>query len=548
MESKNMTEKEFEEFQRLLAKELGAVDKEKDKEEQEITEMLRHEGEAYENARAVGKSLRELAAKREQQEREFAEREKERERAAAQANDENNNSNNTNNSDEEVIDIEEMLKHNNAPDIPDAPQESGTYHGKYEAPANEPAAAAEEPQQSQVTRGKYEKVTETPLEPAAPKASEILKKPGKYEKITEEPEGYFNPERPKESAKQRRQKARKQSLIIRYAVGLSAVFVVSLSAGLLVNSIKNHSQKKPEDTPASAVKDEGKGDCNIVSITPMHNFTAVIAGEEEPVQISMATTGAATAADLSWVSSDTSIAEVTEDGVIKGIAPGTCTITISAKADAEVTAEINCTVRKMEIKDGVTFVDGILLINKSHGVDADYDPGDLTEETQEAFNELCAAAAADEMNIYLASGYRSYETQTELYNGYVDTYGKDIADTFSARPGFSEHQSGLAIDVNSIDDSFADTPEAEWLAKNCMDYGFIIRYAEDKVDITGYKYEPWHIRYVGKELASELTKLGLTLEEYLGVDSVYAKDFEGADTGIDTDTDSDDGTDSSAEE
>ncbi|MGN0631272.1 MAG: D-alanyl-D-alanine carboxypeptidase family protein [Ruminococcus sp.] len=490
MEIRNMTEKEFEEFQQLLARELGAVDKEKEKEEKEITEMLRHEGAAYEAARTVGKSLRDFAAKREAEERAAAEKAKPAEQ---------------NESAEESIDIEEMLKHDVQPDI-------------------QPEPEPQPEEQPQVTRGKYEKVTEPSDEPRAPKASELLKKPGKYEKITEEPEGYFNPERPRESAAQRRRRARKHATIVRYAVGLSALFIISLSAGLLVNSIKNNAKSDGEDKPVSAVQDESAaGECNIVSITPVHNYTALLAGAEKPVQIGMATTGAATAQDLLWVSSDTSVAEITEDGIIKGISPGTCDITISAKADPSISAQISCTVRKMEKIDGVTFVDGILLINKSYGVDADYDPGELTEETQNAFNELCAAAAEDDMNIYLASGYRSYETQGEIYDGYVVMYGEDLADTFSARPGFSEHQSGLAIDVNSIDDSFAETPEAEWLAKNCMDYGFIIRYAKDKVGITGYKYEPWHIRYVGKELADELTKLGLTLEEYLGVDSVYAE-------------------------
>lgn len=492
MESRNMTEKEFEEFQKLLARELGAVDAEKDKEEKEISEMLRHEGAAHEAARTAGRSLREPATNRDAEEKAAAVKIQAEKAFPYAAEHEKPASD----------DIEEMLRHEVQSEV---------------------QANAEQPQeQPPVTRGKYEKVTEPSEEPQAPKASELLRKPGKYEKITEEPEGYFNPERPKESASQRRRRARKQAQIVRYAVGLSALFVISLSAGLIVNSIKNYAKSNTEDTPASVVQDGEAGECNIVSITPVHNYTAVLVGAEAPVQISMATTGAAGAQDLSWVSSDPSVAEITEDGIIKGIAPGTCDITISAKADPMVSAQISCTVRKMEKKDGVTYVDGILLINKSYGVDADYDPGDLTEETQNAFNELCAAAAEDELNIYLASGYRSYETQSEIYDGYIATYGKELADTFSARPGFSEHQSGLAIDVNSIDDAFAETPEAEWLAKNCMKYGFIIRYAKDKVGITGYKYEPWHIRYVGKELADELTKLGLTLEEYLGVDSVYA--------------------------
>ena len=91
------------------------------------------------------------------------------------------------------------------------------------------------------------------------------------------------------------------------------------------------------------------------------------------------------------------------------------------------------------------------------------------------------------------------------------------ADTFSARPGTSEHQTGLAMDVGWIDDAFANTPAGIWLAENCYKYGFIIRYQKNKESITGYKYEPWHIRYLGKDIAKDVYESGLCLEEYLGV-------------------------------
>ena len=110
-----------------------------------------------------------------------------------------------------------------------------------------------------------------------------------------------------------------------------------------------------------------------------------------------------------------------------------------------------------------------------------------------------------------------------IYNNYVGIYGTDTADTFSARPGFSEHQTGLAIDVNTIDDSFAGTPEAIWLAEHCWEYGFIIRYPEGKQNITGYKYEPWHIRYVGSAISKQIHDAGtdITLEELFGITSQY---------------------------
>ncbi len=184
--------------------------------------------------------------------------------------------------------------------------------------------------------------------------------------------------------------------------------------------------------------------------------------------------------------------------------------------------------KKIEVIDGITYVNGILIANKSYSLPSSYNPGGLTDETYSAFEELSYAASVDGLDIYISSGFRSYETQDEIYNNYVYWNGQEVADTFSARPGYSEHQTGLAIDVNTIDDSFAGTPEAIWLEENCTDYGFIIRYPQGKQDITGYQYEPWHIRYVGKEVAEALRDASisagdptLTLEEYLGIDSYY---------------------------
>ena len=166
-------------------------------------------------------------------------------------------------------------------------------------------------------------------------------------------------------------------------------------------------------------------------------------------------------------------------------------------------------------------MDGILIANKSYALPDSYNPG-LTKETSAAFDKMKAAAAKDGLTLKIKSGFRSYTLQTELYNAYVQRDGKDAADTYSARPGHSEHQTGLAIDVNKADDSFAGTPEAKWLAENCWKYGFIIRYPEGKESITGYKYEAWHIRYLGEATAKAVFESGKTLEEYLGITSVYA--------------------------
>lgn len=174
-------------------------------------------------------------------------------------------------------------------------------------------------------------------------------------------------------------------------------------------------------------------------------------------------------------------------------------------------------------ENGVTFIDGVMIVNKTYSLPSDYGPGDLTDECWAAFRELQDAAASEQgLSMYVVSGYRSYSTQDGLYNRYVSQDGQAAADTYSARPGHSEHQTGLAIDVNSVSYSFANTAEGQWLAANAHRFGFIIRYPESKQSVTGYMYEPWHIRYVGKTLAPKVYESGLCLEEYFGITSVYA--------------------------
>lgn len=175
---------------------------------------------------------------------------------------------------------------------------------------------------------------------------------------------------------------------------------------------------------------------------------------------------------------------------------------------------------KMEVIDGITYVDGIMIANKSYPLPESYDPG-LLPETEKAFNKMAEAAAQDGIYLFISSGYRSHFTQAQIYQEYVERDGKKAADTYSSRPGYSEHQTGYTIDVNDPSDAFRGTPEAKWLAEHCSDYGFIIRYPEGKEDKTGYEYEPWHIRYLGKKLAKKVEASGLCLEEYLGIDSEY---------------------------
>ena len=132
-----------------------------------------------------------------------------------------------------------------------------------------------------------------------------------------------------------------------------------------------------------------------------------------------------------------------------------------------------------------------------------------------------AHAEFDGIELWIQSGFRSYYTQEIIYNNYVSMDGVESADTYSARPGYSEHQSGLAADINNPDESFNGTAAAEWLKNNCYKYGFIIRFPEGKEAYTGYIYESWHVRYVGKEWARKITESGKSLEEYFGITSVY---------------------------
>lgn len=175
----------------------------------------------------------------------------------------------------------------------------------------------------------------------------------------------------------------------------------------------------------------------------------------------------------------------------------------------------------IETIDGITYVDGVMIVNKSYSLPSSYAPGGLTSETQAAFNKMKAAASKDGISLWNASGYRSYWYQNTLYWNYVSRDGQAAADRYSARAGHSEHQTGLALDINNPSSSFNGTKAAKWIEAHCAEYGFILRYPQGKESVTGYMYESWHVRYVGKELAKKITDSGLTMEEYFGIDSYY---------------------------
>lgn len=170
--------------------------------------------------------------------------------------------------------------------------------------------------------------------------------------------------------------------------------------------------------------------------------------------------------------------------------------------------------------------DGKLIIcNKYHKLKNDYVPdlvnlggnyggGQLEKETAEYFKKMSDAARNEGISIRNVSGYRSYSTQLTLYNNYVKRDGVKNADRYSARAGTSEHQTGLASDINSVSESFEYTDAFKWLSKNAYKYGFILRYPKGKEYITGYMYEPWHYRYVGEDVAKFIYENNITYEEY----------------------------------
>ncbi len=272
-----------------------------------------------------------------------------------------------------------------------------------------------------------------------------------------------------------------------------------------------------------------------------------------------------------YYTSDSSVASVTNEGVITAKSAGNCTIEAYYENDYRLVATMEVTVidsfpitsqettapetpspetttpdtepepepetdppassmpapapeysgsHKMEVIDGITYFDGVMIANKTYTLPASYNPG-VQPEAMDAFYDMQAAAAADGISLWILSSFRSYEDQDVIYNRYVAQDGRDAADTYSSRPGHSDHQTGYTFDLNSLEQDFQYDPAGQWLDKNCYKYGFIIRYPKGKESSTGYMYEPWHVRYIGVDLATKVTQSRLSLEEYFGITSQY---------------------------
>ena len=258
-----------------------------------------------------------------------------------------------------------------------------------------------------------------------------------------------------------------------------------------------------------------------------------------------------------YYTSDSSVASVTNEGVITAKSEGSCTIEAYYENDFRLVATMEVNIidpyvitqpettvpetpkpetpkpqtsepqtpsyngsHKMEVIDGITYFDGVMIANKTYTLPASYNPG-VQPVAMDAFYDMQAAAAADGISLWILSSFRSYEDQDVIYNRYVAQDGRDAADTYSSRPGHSDHQTGYTFDLNSLEQDFQYDPAGQWLDKNCYKYGFIIRYPKGKESSTGYMYEPWHVRYIGVDLATKVTQSGLSLEEYFGITSQY---------------------------
>ena len=175
-----------------------------------------------------------------------------------------------------------------------------------------------------------------------------------------------------------------------------------------------------------------------------------------------------------------------------------------------------------------------VVVNKHRQLNpAAYVPGQLVRVQAErlrapaadAYKQFAKAAKAAGVNVMPISGYRSFSEQASLYDSYVRQYGQATADTLAARPGYSEHQTGLAMDIGNASGTcalqacFANTPAGRWAAEHGWEYGFIIRYPAGAQATTGYTYEPWHLRYVGRAIAEDMKSSGIaTLEKYFGLE------------------------------
>lgn len=215
-----------------------------------------------------------------------------------------------------------------------------------------------------------------------------------------------------------------------------------------------------------------------------------------------------------YYTSDSSVASVTNEGVITAKSEGSCTIEAYYENDFRLVATME-----------VNIIDPYVITQPETTVPETPKPETSKPQASEpqtpSYNGSHKMEVIDGISLWILSSFRSYEDQDVIYNRYVAQDGRDAADTYSSRPGHSDHQTGYTFDLNSLEQDFQYDPAGKWLDKNCYKYGFIIRYPKGKESSTGYMYEPWHVRYIGVDLATKVTQSGLSLEEYFGITSQY---------------------------
>lgn len=290
--------------------------------------------------------------------------------------------------------------------------------------------------------------------------------------------------------------------------GVLSIAAVSALAAILFAGSKIMSVRSPEEAVAET---------SAVQTGTESAVTAEISAETLPVETAAPYTETLPAStEMTAFVSGTQPAPAEVTTVVYGTQP---VLTVSP---AQTTAAAQPVRTDIISVDGLTYVQGLLIVNKTYPLPAGYNPNGLDPVCEKAFSAMQEAAAKDGLKLEICSGFRTYERQQKLYNDYCFRDGQKAADLYSARPGHSEHQSGLAIDINTTsNEAFLRTPESAWLANHSWEYGFIIRYPKDKESYTGYSYEASHIRYVGSDYAKMIHETGLCLEELLNIKSEY---------------------------
>lgn len=305
----------------------------------------------------------------------------------------------------------------------------------------------------------------------------------------------------------RQRQVRRNRIILACAAAALLIIIIVIISVSMKGCSKSKKTDKNKETPTTKVEESTQTKENENS-------------SEEPASTN-ADNSSATTANATSVSASSDSSEFAPP-----VVPSGNTVSKGTTSKGFQIQEIN----------GATYIDGVLIANKTYALPQDFIPTNpdqpvnadrsstcLDKTLMSAWNTMLKDATAKGLNIYIASGYRSYNYQVNVYNRYVKSDGAAVADTYSSRPGNSEHQTGLCFDLNTIEDSFQYTNEGKWVNDNCYKYGFCIRFPKGKDSATGYQYESWHLRYVGVDLATKLYNNGdwLSLEEYFGITSEY---------------------------